>query len=85
MLEARYPEFSATIERLVRHLLEHWAKSNGSFRSRKLIIGYDNVPMHRWGQSELFRSLCLFLAKSKGYEPIPIMNSANHVRNLRNL
>jgi hypothetical protein len=85
LLEGRYPEFDATVERLARHLLARWAKRDGSFRSRKLIIGYDNVPMHRWGQSELFRSLCLILAKSAGYDPIPLNQEANHVRNLRGL
>jgi hypothetical protein len=72
LLEGKYPELGVTVERLMHHLLERWAKSDGSFRSRKLIIGYDNVPMHRWGQSELFRSLCLILAKASGYEPIPL-------------
>jgi hypothetical protein len=85
LLERRYPEFDANVERLVKHLLKHWTKVDGSFRSRKLIIGYDNVPMHRWGQSELFRSLCLILAKSGGYEPITPNKEPNHVRNLRGL
>jgi hypothetical protein len=71
LLEGRYPDFDAKVEHLVRHLLDRWVKRDGSFRSRKLMVGYDNVPMHRWGQSEVFRSLCLILAKSIGYEPIP--------------
>jgi hypothetical protein len=25
------------------------------------MVGWDNVPMHRWAQSQLFRSLCLLL------------------------
>jgi hypothetical protein len=85
LLEGRYPDFDAIVERLLQHLLAHWMKSDGSFRSRKLLIGYDNVAMHRWGQSELFRSLCLILAKSIGYEPIPLNKEAQHVRNLRYL
>lgn len=70
LLKGQYSGLDMAAERLVRHLLDRWAKNDGSFRSRKLILGYDNVPMHRWGQSELFRSLCLMLAKSAGHEPI---------------
>ena len=25
----------------------------------RLLLGWDNVPMHRWAQAQLFRSLCL--------------------------
>lgn len=85
LLEGRYPELDAAVERLARHLLDRWAKRDGSFRSRKLLIGYDNVPMHRWGQSELFRSFCLMLAKSVGYEPINPKNEHDYVRDLRNV
>ena len=34
-----------------------WQKPDGSFRSRRLLLGWDNVPMHRWAQAQLFRSL----------------------------
>jgi hypothetical protein len=36
-------------------------KSDGSFRSRELLAGWDNVPMHRWAQSQMFRSLAFLL------------------------
>ena len=85
LLHGRYAELDAAADRLVRHLLDRWAKSDGSFRSRKLILGYDNVPMHRWGQSELFRSLCLILAKAAGYDPITAKGETDHVRDLRHL
>ena len=39
-------------------VLERWQKKDGSFRARELMAGWDNVPMHRWAQSQLFRSLC---------------------------
>jgi hypothetical protein len=39
-------------------LLSNWQKNDGSFRTRKLYLGWDNVPLHRWAQSQLFRSLC---------------------------
>ncbi|HVU33783.1 MAG TPA: hypothetical protein VHE61_10135 [Opitutaceae bacterium] len=85
LLAGRYPALDAAVERLVRHLLQAWRKRDGSFRSRKLMLGYDNVPMHRWGQSELFRSLCLILAKAAGHDPLPLNDEANYVRNLRDL
>ena len=45
-------------------LLERWQKPDGSFRARQLLLGWDNVPMHRWAQSQVFRSLCFFLAQN---------------------
>lgn len=41
--------------------LDGWEKPDGSFRSRRLILGWDNVPMHRWAQAQMFRSLSLLL------------------------
>jgi hypothetical protein len=35
-------------------------KPDGSFRSRRLIFGWDEVPMHRWAQSQMFRSLACY-------------------------
>ncbi len=46
-------------------LLERWQNRDGSFRSRKLLWGWDRTPMHRWGQSQIFRSLGLFLDPQK--------------------
>jgi len=71
LLRGRYPELDQKIDQVVADLLGRWKKSNGSFRSRRLHLGWDNVPMHRWGQSEIFRSLALLSANAVGYEPIP--------------
>jgi hypothetical protein len=38
-------------------------------------VGWDNVPMHRWAQSQIFRSLCFLL--SRGLER-PNLNAANN-------
>jgi squalene cyclase len=54
--------FAALDERLrttLNDLLANWQKRDGSFRSRRLLLGWDNVPMHRWAQSQVFRSLSL--------------------------
>ena len=54
--------FPALDERTARTLeLEGWQKPDGSFRSRQLLLGWDNVPMHRWAQSQIFRSLAFAL------------------------
>jgi len=53
--------FNEILLRIHEDILTKWRKKDGSFRSRKLIFGWDNVPMHRWGQAQTFRSLCLFL------------------------
>jgi Prenyltransferase and squalene oxidase repeat len=44
---------------------DEWQKPDGSFRSRRLLIGWDNTPMHRWAQSQMFRSLCFLLFQDK--------------------
>lgn len=50
---------------VLKDLLQRWQKPDGSFRSRKLFLGWDNVPMHRWAQSQVFRSLAFYLYKSQ--------------------
>ena len=57
LLQGRFPELDQVLERVVTDLRVRWQKSDGSFRARKLLVGWDNVPMHRWAQSQAFRSL----------------------------
>jgi hypothetical protein len=64
LLRDRFPQLEATLEKVVTHVLAAWVKPDGSFRSRKLHLGWDNVPMHRWGQSQMFRSLAFYLCES---------------------
>jgi hypothetical protein len=63
LLRGRFPELDNTLSRLVN--LDGWQKANGSFRARQLLLGWDNTPMHRWAQSQMFRSLCFFLHQSR--------------------
>jgi hypothetical protein len=65
LLRDRFPQLEATLERVVAHVLGVWVKRDGSFRSRKLHLGWDNVPMHRWGQSQMFRSLAFYLYEAR--------------------
>jgi hypothetical protein len=63
VLRGRYPALDYVLRNVIDDLLERWRKRDGSFRSRELLAGWDNVPMHRWAQAQLFRSLCLLLAR----------------------
>jgi len=62
LLAGRFPKLDETLARVIN--LDGWQKSDGSFRSRQLLLGWDNVPMHRWAQSQLFRSLSFFLFRN---------------------
>jgi hypothetical protein len=64
LLCGRFALLDARLSSALHDLLTRWQRSDGSFRSRKLWFGWDNVAMHRWAQSQLFRSLCLSLAHS---------------------
>ena len=61
LLHGRSPALAARADRTLDDVLERWPRPDGSFHSRELLLGWDKVPMHRWGQSQLFRILCLHL------------------------
>jgi hypothetical protein len=61
LLRGRFPALDAILLAILGDTLERWQKPDGSFRSRQLLIGWDNVPMHRWAQSQIFRSLSFLL------------------------
>ena len=61
LLRDRFPQLETTLETVVKGILKDWIKPDGSLRSRRLYWGWDNVPMHRWGQSQMFRSLAFYL------------------------
>lgn len=62
LLRGRFPALDERLGTTLEDLLSHWQKPDGSFRSRRLLLGWDNVPMHRWAQSQVFRSLCFLLS-----------------------
>jgi Prenyltransferase and squalene oxidase repeat len=59
LLQGRFSALDEILSRVIN--LEAWQKPDGSFRGRQLLIGWDNTPMHRWAQAQLFRSLCYLL------------------------
>ena len=65
LLRGRYAALDARLNTTLDDLLARWQKRDGSFRARELAVGWDNVPMHRWAQSQAFRSLCLALASAE--------------------
>jgi hypothetical protein len=62
LLNGRFPALDSILCRVID--LSEWQKLDGSFRSRQLLLGWDNTPMHRWAQSQLFRSLSSLLYQS---------------------
>jgi hypothetical protein len=66
LLIGRFPELDRALANVVNDVLSRWKKRDGSFRARELLVGWDNVPMHRWAQSQLFRSLCFLLSRTSG-------------------
>src|SRR5205814_752249 len=64
LLRDRFPELEGKLDTVVRGILKDWVKPDGSFRSRRLHLGWDNLPMHRWGQSQMFRALAFYLRET---------------------
>ena len=69
LLHGRFPELDRILFGVVTELLVRWQKPDGSFRARQLLVGWDNVPMHRWAQSQVFRSLCFLLSRNLNNTP----------------
>jgi hypothetical protein len=64
LLRGRIPLLQSTLDTMVAGILKDWVRPAGSFRTRRLYLGWDDVPMHRWGQSQMFRSLAFFLRET---------------------
>lgn len=63
LLRERVSECDRILQATVQDLLSRWQHPDGFFRTRQLLLGWNNVPMHRWGHSVAFRSLCLLFLK----------------------
>ena len=75
LLRGRFEKLDRLIDGVVNQVLTEWQRHDGSFRSRQLLLGWDNVPMHRWAQAQLFRSLCLLLLQSGPQESLSGMKA----------
>ena len=70
LLKGRFPELDDLLSIVLNDVLTVWQKPDGSFRSRHVILGWDHTPMHRWAQSQLFRSLCFLMYRNaEGAKP----------------
>jgi hypothetical protein len=65
LLRDRFPQLDVKLRTVVDGMMSEWIKPDDSFRSRRLYWGWDNVPMHRWGQSQMFRSLAFYLREAQ--------------------
>ena len=70
LLRDRFPQLNETLDTVLAGVLNNWIKPDGSFRSRRLHFGWDNVPMHRWAQSQMFRALAFYLRESQKTEKL---------------
>ena len=66
LLRGRFPQLDQRLQATLADLLRRWQKRDGSFRSRRLMLGWDDVPMHRWAQAQLFRSLAFLQSIQPG-------------------
>ena len=64
LVRGRFEKLDRLVDGVLNQVLTVWQKRDGSFRSRQLLLGWDNVPMHRWAQAQLFRSLCFLPLRS---------------------
>jgi hypothetical protein len=64
LVRRRNARLDALLPLVVNDVLARWQQPSGCFRARQLLIGWDNVPMHRWAQAQMFRSLSQLLARS---------------------
>jgi len=64
LLKGRFPKLDDLLSIALDDIVTVWQKPDGAFRSRRLLLGWDNVPMHRWAQSQLFRSLCFLMYRN---------------------
>jgi hypothetical protein len=73
LLRKDHTVLQSILDAVLDDLLTRWRKPDGSFRSRELRWGWDNVPMHRWAQSQLLRSLALYLQQQRAstWEGLP--------------
>ena len=62
LLLESHPELGISLPlSALEDLLNRWQKLDGSFYTRKHLLGWHSVPFHRWAQSQIFRSLTLYL------------------------
>jgi hypothetical protein len=69
LLRGRFPKLDNILLAVTGEILKVWQRRDGCFRGRKLILGWDNTPMHRWAQAQMFRSLCFLFCEDTRNRP----------------
>lgn len=59
LLMDEYVELGNVLTAILEDLFTRWQRKDGAYRTRQLLLGWNSVPMHRWGLAQTFRSLCL--------------------------
>jgi hypothetical protein len=62
LLRGQFPELDRRWATVTQDIVSRWQRPDGSFHTRHLYVGWDNVPMHRWAQAQTFRGLCAWIA-----------------------
>ena len=75
LLRADFPALEHVLQRCVQEITGRWQRRDGAYRTRKLLLGWNNVPMHRWGLSIAFRSLSLLLSQ----QPAPAADARQEI------
>ena len=71
LLQGRFPQLDNLLSSVINDIVTVWQKPDGSFRSRRLLMGWDNTPMHRWALAQLFRSLCFLMVRNTSNSASP--------------
>jgi hypothetical protein len=48
------------LQGMLRGLVNEWALRDGHFVTRRLLVGRNTIPYHRWGQSQVFHALTFY-------------------------
>ena len=51
------PEASRVLSAMVSDLAKSWAMTDGHFVTRRMLVGRNTIPYHRWGHSQIFHAL----------------------------
>jgi len=57
------PSADVVLSRLLHGLASEWALDDGHFVTRRLVVGRNVVPYHRWAQSQTFHALARLCRK----------------------
>jgi hypothetical protein len=57
LLQGEISVARGVLEILVRDLIESWMLPDGHFVTRKMLLGHNIIPYHRWAQAQTFHAL----------------------------